>query len=40
MTSPTGQIARYVGKWARLWLARHPGCQNHRECQQAAERDR
>lgn len=23
---------RYVGKWARLWLAGHPGCQSHPEC--------
>ena len=26
-------INRYVDKWARLWLATHPGCHNHPTCQ-------
>lgn len=30
------QVERHIGKWARLWLAAHPTCQNHPECQPLA----
>lgn len=40
MITPAAQVERFIGKWARLWLVRHPGCQNHRSCQWTAEADR
>ena len=34
---PMARMERYTGKWARLWLASHPGCQHHPECQRGAQ---
>ena len=34
-----GRVDRYVGKWARLWLASHPACQSHPECQGGTPRN-